>query len=435
MSIDSDQSDGIPVNLKKRVSEAKKHVLDICINCKGVKLLCGFPHCPILKTLSLEVKTKSLSAKSDVLFGTSPQVFLGSRTYPWVNTGSVVLPEESNIKPEIFNDPKKWLNLPLSILLDIRFSSIRGERLFPIKRVEGSKFIENMQDLAKSIKPLDVEIILEKPPKLAKTIDVIVSPFGPVAPAKKAVLIDNPVIPRKIDNVLEEDTLSKVQLKELFEKGFDVYYLQQVFSIGLTGKKESRKLVPTRWSITAIDNMIGQFLIEKITMLPENNDYLLYENTILDNHYLIMVMPGKWAFEHFEAWLPGSIFTLNKKNWVITRDGEGFIPQEQRRVKWKYSKQSGGYYAARLGVMEYLLNILKRQATVVAIREIGPYYLVPVGVVQVRENVRAALTKRPIRFTSKKEMIRYVSKKTNVEFREYIERSLVLGQSKITDYF
>ena len=426
--------DGIPENIKKRVQESKKYVLDICVDCKGVKLLCGAPRCPILQTLSLEVKPK-INKPKKIIFGPAPQVFLGSRTYPWINTGGVVLPEETEIKAEAFSDPKKWLSLPLPSLLDIRFSSIRGEKAMPAKKTKGGSFLENLQELAKSIKPIDIELELDKTPKISENIDVIVSPLGPAAPARKARLVDNPIIPRKVDNVLEEDTFSRIHLKELYEKGFDVYYLQQIFSIGLTGKKKQRRLVPTRWSITAVDNNLGQILLDRIRLLPENSEYLLFENVLLDNHYFIVVFPGKWAFEHFEAWLPGSIFTLNRGNWIITRDGEGFSSAEQKKVKWRYSNQAGGYYAARLGVMEYLVNKLKKQATVLAIREIGPYYIVPVGVVQVRENVRAALEKKPIKFNSKHEVIEYLRKKTMVGFKEYLLRSRILGQQKLTDYF
>ncbi len=427
-------SHAIPESLRARLQEARKYIIDACVDCKGNKLLCGLSRCPILETISIDIRAEIPRTKE--LFGEAPQVFIGSRTYPWVNSSNVVLPSESSVRAEIFSDPKKWLNLPLPVLLDIRFASIRGERSLRADRFKTNRFVEAMQEIALSTRPLDVEILLAKPPRPIDQVDVISSPMGPVAPALKTSIVDNPVIPRKVDSILdEENNMAHEQIAELFRHGFDVYYIQQIFSVGLTGRKGYRKLVPTRWSITAVDDTLGKELLPIITQLPENSEIRLYHNVLLDNSYWIAILPGKWAFEHFEAWLPGSIFTLGKTSWKITRDGEGFSSREQKKTKWRYSRQAGGYYAARLAVMEFLAHTLKRQATVLAIREIGPLYIVPVGVVQVRENVRKTLSGSYQTFQTKEELINFLKTRIKAPFQEYQKQSMVLSQSKLTDFF
>ncbi len=424
---------GIPESLRARLEQAKRYVIDACVDCKGTKLLCGLGKCPILETLSLEVQAEI--PRTTHLFGEAPQVFIGSRTYPWVNSSNVVLPAESTVKAEIFSNPKQWLSLPLPMLLDIRFSSIRGERSLRADRFQTNRFVEAMQEIALSVKPLDVEVVLARLPRPVEQVDAISSPLGPVAPAIKTSVVDNPMIPRKVDNILdEENRMSHDQIAELFWQGFDVYYIQQVFSVGLTGRREHRKLVPTRWSITAVDDSLGKELLPIITSLPENSEIRLYHNVLLDNYYWIAILPGKWAFEHFEAWMPGSIFTLGKNNWKITRDGEGFTSKEQKKTRWRYSQQAGGYYAARLAIMEFLVNNLKKQSAVLAIREIGPHYIIPVGVVQVRENVRSALSGNFETFETKKELIEYLKPRLRAPFHEYQRQSLILSQAKLTDF-
>ena len=56
-----------------------------------------------------------------------------------------------------------------------------------------------------------------------------------------------------------------------------------MLSLGLLGRK--RKLVPTRWSITASDDMIGKELKENVLDKPQVNDYYLFSGGDLGNHF------------------------------------------------------------------------------------------------------------------------------------------------------
>ena len=68
---------------------------------------------------------------------------------------------------------------------------------------------------------------------------------------------------------------------------------------------------------------------------------------------------------------------------------------EDHRGRKNYaSKVTGAYYAARLGVLEYLQSI-RRQAACFVYREITDEYWAPLGVWVIRESVRKALQGKP----------------------------------------
>ena len=56
-----------------------------------------------------------------------------------------------------------------------------------------------------------------------------------------------------------------------------------------------------------------------------------------------------------------------------------------------YPRIAGAYFAAKLGILEYLTSSKKRKCSVLVLREIRPEYLVPLGVWQIREGIRDAL--------------------------------------------
>ncbi|MHA1658358.1 MAG: Nre family DNA repair protein, partial [Promethearchaeota archaeon] len=166
---------------------------------------------------------------------------------------------------------------------------------------------------------------------------------------------------------------------------------QRVFSAGLLGEKKNRKLVPTRWTITAVDDMISKRLIKEIKRFPEINDYKIFEATYLDNHFKILLFPGKFIYEMNEVWAPNSI-------WNISLDGSTRKLTPQIMTDYEFYKGrknyasniTGAYYAARKAACEYLYHI-KRQARVLIFREVDSGYIVPLGVWVIRETVKNAM--------------------------------------------
>ena len=102
-----------------------------------------------------------------------------------------------------------------------------------------------------------------------------------------------------------------------------------------------------------------------------------------------------------------------------------------------YPSIAGAYFAAKLGVTEYLSK-KKRQAGVLVLREIRPEYAVPVGVWQVREAIRAAMSKIPTMVDTIDQGIDLACKQMSISKNEWLAKGTILKmlkQKSITDYF
>jgi hypothetical protein len=183
-------------------------------------------------------------------------------------------------------------------------------------------------------------------------------------------------------------------------------------------------LVPTRWSITAADDSISKHLVEKIKGFQTLGELKLFHSEYLWNDFYVLLIPGGWMFEQLEAWLPGGVWTENLKEPSILQDHEF----HQGRKKY-VSEVAGAYYAARLGVCEYLVQT-KRQAGAIVFREIGDEYKTPLGVWQIRENVRQALKQKPLTFSDLDLALKYVGTKLKIPMRYYKKRSKLLDNIK-----
>ena len=366
---------------------------------------------------SLNIKS-TVERMGDSFFGPAPSVFVGRAGYPDVFVG----PLASLRYDEKQENPSEWFGRGYYDIISMRSMMLRTKYKHSVH--EPSRFIEMNKEIAMATKPADVEISFRSKPGFRVALSSYIQPMGPSVMIEKAALAGNVSISPKIEKIVTDELKAAEALNALYESGVDIYKGTTILSSGALGI--TKKLVPTRWSITASDDIVGKHLIAKIRNMPMLEQCMVYESTYMDNHFVIVLMPGQWEFENLEAWSPGS--NSSSDAMEIAQEYEPF----SGRTAYA-EKEAGGYYASRLGVTEGIAK-LGKQCKAVVFREIGPGYSVPLGVWVVRETVRDALKSVPARFESKEEAINYAKARLRVPFFEYVKRSVILMQRNLRDY-
>ena len=392
----------------------------------------------IKKLAETNFKIKNISSISKLDSNSPPSVFIGSKLrYPLMNVG-ILSPLERDENAWLYAAEKYWANNNFGIndviqlregLLNSRFQSKADE-----PRKQNNKFVKIAQEIAIASKPVDIEIQLKRNLNIGRQDDKITTPIGMRAGLKAARIIGNVKVHRQIDKVINDDIKASEGIQYLYRKGFDGYTLSKILSVGVLGLKTQKKLVPTRWSITATDDTLGKHLLEKIKDCKWIENHELFFGEFLGNQYLIMLFPNTWNYELIELYMPKS--SWNSTNSVkASTDFESFFGR-----KTYATATAGGYYATRLPILEYL-NEKKRQASVLVIRIETPSYWAALGVWVVRESVKKAMQNR-MAFGTKQELIagtRQIGKiKFNFNPESIIKNSkmmnVVLSQKKIGDF-
>ena len=404
----------------------------LCVTCKG-RLFCGLQTCPILDRVTTIKRVEECIDKNHFEGPSPPSVFIGKAGYPNVSAGPMNTPIREG-DPSILDDPTQWYGLPREEIIGYRESLVRSSTKAGVNQAANpDSFITDLQDLAMSKRFVDLEVEFYGRPKFTLSVGENSPPIGPTARLKNMELTESPSIPKQIEKVTSDtDLLAKEAISFLYGKGFDVHRLSNVLSTGALGVKSNRKLVPTRWSITAIDSMLSQELIDEVKQFPLISDYLVFHSKYLDNNFYVILLPMTWAFEQLEAWSPGSIWYPGEET-VVIKDAEF-----GKNRKTYASNVSGAYYACRLAVTEYL-KTEKKQAGALIWREIGKGYDIPLGVWQCRENVRHALMEKPMRFSSKELMWKHLSQGLEIPLETWGKNSDVLRffkeQRRLFEYF
>ncbi len=379
---------------------------NLCLRCKGSRLLCGKTTCPILlkkSVLKSMIPFELDKTKRNVdLFGASPPgIFVGHFNYPNVYIGPLVPYQEFKLDLDardnfILDAPELWFGKKMEEIITYRSSLVRNNFVSNVKYnevnrktsppLETQRLLATSQELAMAAKPVDTETKLQKM-NLRLMLDNHTPPVGPTGRMEKIRIDENTKIHPKVDYcVSDTDLKAKDAITDYlyFNGHVPESTIKRVFSSGLLGEKKNRKLVPTRWTITAVDDIISKALIEEIKTYPEINDYRVFESKYLDNHFKILLFPGKFIYEMNEVWAAQSLWNPTYQPQIAT-DYEFYSGRKNYA-----SNITGAYYAARKSVCEYLHDI-KRQARILIFREVSGGYVVPLGVWVIRETVKNAM--------------------------------------------
>jgi len=401
----------------------------MCLQCRGAKLLCGKPRCPII--VKAESIGRSSFSYSDQVSGSSPPgVFVGRMGYPKVSIGPMVPPQYGDTS--IMDTPELWLGRPLETIVDYRYSLVRGNTRATVEDAANpGRTLQQLQELSMAAKPVDSELRLSKAPRRVLTLSEDTQPFGPSAPMER-FKTSNVTVEKRIEKpYYDRDLKASDAIFSLYRDGIMVTRIQRALSIGMFGEGAKRRLVPTRWSITAVDSTISSRLIERIKEFPTIDEYRVYRYFVYDNQYVAILLPEPWRFEWIEAWFPNTTWNKFDKQPYLIGDYEEYFGRKT------YAKVGGCYYSTRLAVGE-ALESERRQAAAIVLRETYPGYIMPLGVWNVRESIRQLMRQKPSKFDSFDRALAAALSKMRIPTNKWKASSVLvsreLTQAKITSF-
>ncbi|WP_042708380.1 Nre family DNA repair protein [Methanobrevibacter wolinii] len=366
-----------------------------------------------LEKLTRDIKMKSVKVGKDLEGSTPPSVFIGRWSYPKVYAGPMMANQLGDTY--IMDSPESWLdqNKTQNEILNYRMNLVRGKQLIDIKDLN-NPYVEKLQDISLASKSTDAEANFLKKPRGAQLSQESM-PHGPSGILEKfdidAVRWDKQLEKSYYDT----DLRATDAVMALHNKNVPFSAVQKAFSVGAFGIGKNRKLVPTRWSITACDSALADKLLKEVRYNPIIDTYRVYENEALNNYYAIILTPTEWQYE----WTEGFYKVENNEELV-------FSDYETNEDKKEYSTVGGCYYTSKMVVLD-ALNKMKLQSGLIVLREAYTGY-VPMGVFNVRENMREAMGKPYKEFEDLKSALVYVGKNFKIPLSRYIKIGTLLNE-------
>jgi DNA repair protein NreA len=368
-----------------------------------------------LKKLTLNMTMRSIEVGREIDGSTPPSVFIGSWNYPKVYAGPMIAPQHGDTS--VMDSPESWIPAKKTQdeIINYRMSLVRGKQAVKITDLN-NRLVGKLQEISLAKSSTDSEAEFDRKPTGNSFSDVH-APFGPSALIEK-FSIGEVKWDKSLEKVYYDGDLPAADaVSSLHNKGIPFSNIQKAFSVGTMGIKRRRRLVPTRWSITACDSIIGKNFLEDVRQFDMIDCYRVHEFSSLNNYYSVLLMPTAWQYEWMEAFL----HILGKEELI-------FSDFEHNWGKKGYSTVGGCYYSCKMAVLDALAREQK-QAGAIILREAYPGY-VPMGVFNVRENVKNAMLQRPKEFTEMKTALSYISSKLWLPMARFVKESTLLKEMR-----
>lgn len=366
-----------------------------------------------LKRLTASLDIRSAEVGAQMQGSTPPSVFIGSWNYPHVLAGPMVAPMHGDTS--ILDRPESWIPEKKSQedIIRYRLNLVRGKQQVRVKDVQG-RLAEKLQDIALARRPIESEARFHQPPRGVSFSDEH-APFGPSA-MMKSFHIDSVSWDRDLERAYHDTDLRAGEaLWDLYKRGLEFSSLQKAFSVGAMGTGRRRRLVPTRWSITACDSAIGNHLLEEVRQNDPIDCYRVHEFYSLNNYYAVILLPTPWQYEWTEAFLQ-----------ILGHEEMIFSDHEANSGKKGYSRVGGCYYTCKMAVLEALAR-QREQAGALVLREAYRGY-VPLGVFNVRENVRGAMNQPAAEFCDLKAAMQHISTRLALPMTRFVKEGHLIRE-------
>ena len=378
-----------------------------------------------LEDITTRNRFGSVNLKKDLEGSSPPSVFIGRHGYPHVQAGPMLALERGDTS--IMDSPESWIpsGKTQENIISYRLGLIRGKKKVRIDSVE-DPLVEKIREISMSESSIESEINFNKRPRGASFSEE--RPAHGPSGEMEGFRIDNTKWNPHLEKVFHDTDLNANEaVKDLHRKGVPFSSIQKAFSTGTMGTGKRRKLVPTRWSITAADSIIGNGLLDEVRYFDPIDTFRLYEFRSLHNYYSVILTPTPWQYEWMEAFLK-----------IRGNEEMLFSDHELLTGKREYSSVGGCFYSCRMAVLEALAGE-RKQAGAIILREAYRGY-VPLGVFNVRENVRNAMKTSYTEFHDMKSILTQISSTLHLPLSRYESQSRILKeilrtrQSRLDDF-
>jgi hypothetical protein len=221
-----------------------------------------------------------------------PGIFVEAAKYPMMTAG-ILASTDAQEYLSIFDHPESWCGLNRETILSMRRELYRFTVPINARAMKTSRFIEVLQKIALSVSPVAIEVETASLPSRGLYPLGGQLPASPPVEMQNAEIVSEPEISKVAENITQLDIPASESAWKLLDYDYSLDQVVRLMSVGLLGRTDSRRLVPTRGAYKAvIDGYINRSLIE-LSEKSLTPSYRIHSTELLDENFTILIQPGE----------------------------------------------------------------------------------------------------------------------------------------------
>jgi hypothetical protein len=221
-----------------------------------------------------------------------PGVVVEAAKYPVLMAGVLASTEPSEFL-SIYDHPEAWGGLDREAILAMRKRLYRFTYPIDARTMQPKDIVEVLQTIALSVSPVAIEVETSHLPlrKLSALGGQL--PASPCATIKSIEIVSDPEISQVAKRITEQDIPSAEAAWKLLDYDYTLDQVARLMSVGLLGKLDNRRFVPSRGAYKAIiDGFVSRSLIELIEK-PTTPLFRLGMTELFGDNFTILSQPGE----------------------------------------------------------------------------------------------------------------------------------------------
>jgi len=228
-----------------------------------------------------------------------PGIAIEAARYPFLMAGVLASTEPSEYL-SIFDHPESWIGLDREAIMSMRRQLYRFFVPIDARAMEPKSFVEVLQTIALSVSPIAIEIeSANLPPRNLSALGGQL-PAGTSVEINSLEIVSNPEISRVAKRITELDISAAEAAWKLFDYDYSLDQVSRLMSVGLLGRLDSRRFVPTRGAYKAvIDGFVSRCLIE-LSDKPISSTFKIGRAEVLGDNFTVFAQPGEPRVDYFK---------------------------------------------------------------------------------------------------------------------------------------
>lgn len=364
-------------------------------------------------------KAQNSFTPSKELQGYGGSAIVGEKNYPYLSTHNI----SNEDKTSSYKYTSELVKKPYEEIFKSKAKNILGSTNPLYVKKPKERILDELSSIYKAKNITQFSSEFDKEIKFTKLVtNKVAGIMGSKNNLIKLESTQNTSTSKQIEKYTSEDIKAKEAIISLYEKGINEHQIINILALGGFGIDINKKLVPTKWSISAYDQTIERYLHKKILDYQVIQDYEIYCYEDKGNFFYILLLPEVFTGEVVEAW-----------DNIVERD---YVSIDNKLHKSE-PETAGGFWATKCGVHEFL-HKRKKQAAYISLRYIKDYEI-PLGVVFVRECIRQALSRGPVfKGSDMRELEEFLKIKSFIHYNYFLESTTLKElkkQKKLSEFF
>ncbi|MFW9953793.1 MAG: hypothetical protein ACFFD3_04495 [Candidatus Thorarchaeota archaeon] len=236
----------------------------------------------------------------DLLMYSPPGITVETAKYPILMAG-VLASTQPHEFLSIYDHPTAWRGLDREAIFSMRRNLYRLLIPADARSLIPQHAIETLQTIALSVSPvaLGVEAATLPPRRLHTSGGDL--PASPSVIIKSLEILSDPEISRVAERITQKDITASEAIIQLFEYDYALEQIVRMLAIGLLGRKEHRRLVPTKNAFkVVIDSFIDKTLLD-LSEQPFSTSISLQKSELFGDSFIIVSIPGEARVDYFRV--------------------------------------------------------------------------------------------------------------------------------------